>query len=234
MNVNISSKKRVLEHDDIDEKISNNNNKKKQRASCDEISGLRLIPDFISEDEEAKLIKLLDKDFASNWSNELSRRVQHYGYHYDYKKRSLDQINCKPIPKEFAFIQDRLTPAHFDKRPDQLIVNEYYAGQGINAHIDHKKSFGDQICSLSLGLECMMVFKTNKHDCNREVWIKLPRRSLLMMEGEARHEWTHEIPKLSGKRPNSEENQFVPEPRRISFTWRNVKKSDRVVVVDEE
>ncbi len=40
------------------------------------VSGLLWEPDFISKDEENKLIEELDKN---EWNTELKRRVQHYG-----------------------------------------------------------------------------------------------------------------------------------------------------------
>lgn len=41
---------------------------------------------------------------------------------------------------------------------DQLIVNEYEPGQGINPHIDNIKLFKSDIASLSLGSDCIMIF----------------------------------------------------------------------------
>lgn len=41
---------------------------------------------------------------------------------------------------------------------DQLIINEYQPGQGINPHIDNVKLFAEPIVSLSLGSECIMEF----------------------------------------------------------------------------
>ena len=46
-----------------------------------DISGLQYIPDFIARDEESALIANIDEQ---PWLNDLKRRVQHYGYKYDY------------------------------------------------------------------------------------------------------------------------------------------------------
>ena len=48
-------------------------------------------------------------------------------------------------------VRDGLMPA----APDQLIVNEYPAGSGIPAHVDHA-AFDDTIVSVSLGSSCVM------------------------------------------------------------------------------
>lgn len=46
--------------------------------------GAKLISDWISPADEAALIAFLD---AGDWSGELKRRVQHFGYRYDYRAR---------------------------------------------------------------------------------------------------------------------------------------------------
>ena len=53
------------------------------------IAGLTYLPHFITDEEQMKIIALLDK---AEWSGELSRRVQHYGFKYDYKRGALTRI----------------------------------------------------------------------------------------------------------------------------------------------
>lgn len=48
----------------------------------DDIPGLHFWPNFVDCDTEQCL--LLDID-ANEWSSQLKRRVQHYGYTYNYK-----------------------------------------------------------------------------------------------------------------------------------------------------
>jgi alkylated DNA repair dioxygenase AlkB len=87
--------------------------------------------------------------------------VQHYGWRYDYRERRVtEEMRLGPLP-------DWLLPAaeavgdlpEFDRRPDQVIVNEYLPGQGISAHVDCEPCFGPAIASLSLGGEVEMVFR---------------------------------------------------------------------------
>jgi hypothetical protein len=49
------------------------------------ISGLQYCPNFITAEEEQALIEIIDQQ---TWLNDLKRRVQHYGYKYDYKARA--------------------------------------------------------------------------------------------------------------------------------------------------
>ena len=51
------------------------------------VPGLTYLPNFLSEVEEDELFELIDKQM---WSEELKRRVQHYGWRYDYKARQID------------------------------------------------------------------------------------------------------------------------------------------------
>ena len=45
------------------------------------IPGLQYIPDYISASQEKYLIDIID---SQDWLTDISRRVQHYGYKYDY------------------------------------------------------------------------------------------------------------------------------------------------------
>ena len=62
---------------------------------------------------------------------------------------------------------------------DQMIVNEYEPGQGINPHIDNTTLFRDTIVSVSLGSPTVMVFEKDK----KKTEFILKRRVALIMEG---------------------------------------------------
>ena len=49
------------------------------------IPGLIYISNYISPATAKSLLEIIDQQ---PWLNELKRRVQHYGYRYDYKKRA--------------------------------------------------------------------------------------------------------------------------------------------------
>ena len=60
------------------------------------ISGLRYIPNFISAAQSAELLERIDKQ---DWQAELRRRVQHYGYIYDYRSRTISRdMRLGPLP----------------------------------------------------------------------------------------------------------------------------------------
>ena len=74
--------------------------------------------------------------------------------------------------------------------PDQLVVNEYPAGEGIEAHID-APLFTDTIVSISLGSSSIMEFTTESGDREEQF---LEPMSALVIAGEARSGWKHQIP----------------------------------------
>ena len=58
--------------------------------------GAIYINNFLSPGEEADITRLLDE---GRWNSDLKRRVQHFGYRYDYKARAVTQVSyLGPLP----------------------------------------------------------------------------------------------------------------------------------------
>ncbi|MGL4420373.1 MAG: alpha-ketoglutarate-dependent dioxygenase AlkB [Gemmataceae bacterium] len=174
--------------------------------------GLIYIPNFMPAAEQKELLAAIDK---GEWSQELRRRVQHYGYRYDYKARQVDRsMRLGTLPD---FVQNVLIQLqmHVAIRCDfdQLIVNEYLPGQGIAAHIDCEPCFDEQIAIISLGWAYEMEFQ-NVHSRSTST-LMLATGSLLVLSGPARYEWTHQI------RPRFKD-RGVSRQRRVSLTFRKV------------
>ena len=180
------------------------------------VNGLRYVPDFVTTEEHDRLLREID---ANEWRDDLSRRVQHYGYRYDYKARSVDySMRIGELPLWAAEIGQRLLTEHyFTEMPDQVIVNEYEPGQGISKHIDCEPCFTGIIASLSLGSACTMNF-TNKVS-GEVVPVFLELRSLVVLKGEARYQWMHGIPP---RKKDVVAGCPRPRLRRVSLTFRKV------------
>ena len=122
-----------------------------------DIPGLVYEPNFLDEEHERRLVDWIDKQ---RWSSDLKRRVQHYGWRYDYKARGVDPSNrlgeLPPLLAELArrLYESRLVP----QMPDQIIINEYTVGQGITPHVDAPGSFADGIATISLLESWEMTF----------------------------------------------------------------------------
>jgi alkylated DNA repair dioxygenase AlkB len=180
------------------------------------IEGLRYVPDFVTLEEQDRLLRQID---AGEWRADLRRRVQHYGYRYDYKSRSVDySMRLGELPPWAAELAGKLlAESYFNELPDQVIVNEYEPGQGISNHIDCEPCFTGVIASLSLGSECVMNF-TNK-ESGLVIPVLLEPCSLVVLQGPARYEWMHGIP---ARKSDEIAGRTLRRSRRVSLTFRKV------------
>ncbi|WP_343558106.1 alpha-ketoglutarate-dependent dioxygenase AlkB [Sphingobacterium sp.] len=180
------------------------------------ILGLLYIPNFITRIEEKNLLSAIN---GEEWLNDLKRRVQHYGYKYDYRARSLNySMYLGDLPNWSIPLTKRILNKHFsDENPDQLIVNEYLPGQGIANHVDCQPCFGETIFSLSLGSACVMDFV--HVESKRIISLMLEPRSLLVMSDEARYKWTHGI---AARKSDDYRGKSYNRQTRVSLTFRKV------------
>lgn len=181
-----------------------------------EIKGLQYIPSFITRSEEINLIGAINSE---PWLDDLKRRVQHYGYKYDYRARSLNySMFLGNLPVWVYPILRKIRHRNIiHEDADQLIVNEYLPGQGIANHVDCQPCFGETIFSLSLGSTCVMDFINIE---TKEVKsILLEPRSLIVMSDEARYKWSHGI---SGRKSDVYRGKTISRTTRISLTFRKV------------
>ncbi len=180
------------------------------------VSGLYYCHDYVTIDEEGGLIETIDRQ---PWITDLKRRVQHYGYRYNYTQRRVEpDMFLGPLPQWAEELARRLhRDGYVAQVPDQLIINEYEPGQGISSHIDCVPCFGDTILSISLGSPCVMTFTQTQQDA--QVAVLLEPRGLVVMQGEARHVWKHGIPP---RKTDIYRGQRVERRRRLSLTFRNI------------
>jgi len=184
------------------------------------VPGLFIQENIITPEVETEIINWLD---TKPWSNALSRRTQHYGYIYDYK-----QTNLEPGEKFDGWIitlSQFLLNNKIMEKCDQVIINEYNRGQGIAKHIDGLRGnrpniFGPVIVSISLNEDTNFIFRNTKSRDVTNVYV--PKRSILVMMGDSRYTWTHEIPKLSTVNRNGELIKKNENYRRISLTFRSI------------
>lgn len=153
------------------------------------ISGLSIIENFLSEEEEREILSILpppDKKTGGGRSD-----IKRYGRKV-YPNAHIQDT----LPEWSNFLADRLVSGGFLKeRPTHLTLNKYNISATIEPHIDSKDS-GEVISIISLGFEATMVF-TKK---NERVEIILPPRSLTLMGGESRWDFKHQILPVRGLR----------------------------------
>jgi alkylated DNA repair dioxygenase AlkB len=162
---------------------------------ADRPAGLEYWPDFISADEERKLIdaiRTLPLQPFQFGAYEGKRQVVSFGYHYDYSTKRLGR--AQPIP---AWLQAPATKIERFRGlpPDAIghvLCTAYDVGVGIGWHRD--KAHFDQVFGLSLGSSCRFRFRRKSADRWQRYTLDAQPRSLYLMTGEARHVWEHSIP----------------------------------------
>ncbi|KFD62438.1 hypothetical protein M514_10706, partial [Trichuris suis] len=190
-------------------------------ASCPE--GLILVSDFVTDSQEQDLSKLVESYAASCYCLG-KRKVLHFGYNFLYSTNEPDISKPaeQPIPPLCLELTKRMRSLHLiEQLPNQLTVNFYEPGQGIPLHFDSSPFIGKEIVSLSLNGDIVMDFVKPLTNCHYS--LLLPRRSLLIMTGQARYEWKHGIaPRKYDVLPNG---MLLRRSLRVSFTFRYVSDS---------
>lgn len=186
--------------------------------------------DFISVEEESILLKTIYEN-NSKWQTRFTdRRMQTYGY--QYLKGSTGLVEVDPVPSEFHSLLRKIQELT-GQITNQMTVNEYEPGMGIDSHYDHRKLFGNKICGLTLSSGCNFILKqlpTEK--CKEEdsvlegkdkdnIIVKyLEPRSLYVMSDEHRYDWTHQIKKVHY---DEVDGQIIRRKTRVSCTFRTVE-----------
>lgn len=184
-----------------------------------EISGLHYLPGFLTPIQQNDALSHI---FDAEWMYDLERRVQHYGWRYDYRAKNIARdMHIGFLPSWLNNIAKRLyhETELFDDVPDQAIVNEYEAGQGIAMHVD-RKCFGKAIATISLGDAWKMDFRPLGGAKDETKQILLEEGSALVLVGEARDRWLHGIPRR--KRERCANGDWRERRLRVSLTFRTV------------
>ncbi len=169
---------------------------------------------------------LNNKEWKGISISETGRKVQQYGYEYNYvTRKGSDYKKINPIPDILLSIQQvglNLVEPIVDKevfeecKLNQCIVNKYESKQGISAHID-KESFGPVIVCFTLGSGTAITFSKNGEVIEKYV----EPNSVYIMTGESRYNWKHEIKsRLTDKMGDNK----IRRSTRISVTFRTVSE----------
>eukprot|EP01122_Echinamoeba_exundans_P005723 TRINITY_DN15881_c0_g1_i1.p1 TRINITY_DN15881_c0_g1~~TRINITY_DN15881_c0_g1_i1.p1 ORF type:complete len:114 (-),score=2.20 TRINITY_DN15881_c0_g1_i1:39-380(-) len=98
-----------------------------------QISGLRIVKDFISKEEEEVLLQRIND---AVWEEDLRRKVQQYGFRFQHKSHSIKEY-LGPLPPWCSDVTQRLVDQGlFTELPDQIIINHYLPGQGLLPNVD--------------------------------------------------------------------------------------------------
>ena len=182
------------------------------------IQGLYYYNGFLDEHAQRALIDCID---TNPWRADLERRVQHYGWRYDYRTKTVTpDMDLGPLPYWVDEVATRLYTETklFDRVPDQAIVNEYQPGQGIALHAD-RQCFGDTIATLSLGDDWETRLRPVRGTAREDRRIMLARGSVLILTADSRSRWMHGIDRRrTEKSPRGQRGRR----RRLSLTFRTM------------
>ena len=174
--------------------------------------GLIYIDNFISLEEETSLLEMVDR---GKWRETRHRNMQAYGFQYLKGEHHMALHKVEPIPEAALSIIDRIREYNKDLFFNQMTVNRYLPGQGIDAHYDHIERFGDAIAGLTLGSGSTIIFEGNGEV--EELYLKA--RSLYIMSGKYRYKMTHKIRKVHYDNVDGVE---IKRGVRTSLTFRSV------------
>jgi alkylated DNA repair dioxygenase AlkB len=178
------------------------------------MTGLTLFPNFITDEMEQELIREID---SQTWVVDYDRRLQYYGYRNELEK----PYDLIPFPVAMPSLIRQLSEELVQKdiihlQPDQVIINEYSAGEGIRPHKD-RNYFENQICGVNLGSGIMMRYiKITGGDV---VDVYMPPRAIYVMQDDARYKWNHSIPP---RKKDIVDGVPLLRQRRLSITYRKV------------
>ncbi|KAF0896178.1 hypothetical protein E2562_019668 [Oryza meyeriana var. granulata] len=183
------------------------------------VKGLWLCAAFLSADEQSRLLTAIRREgwftdahnqamrFGDlpSWAVELSAVIHEaicvgdVNASCGVELKNEDEDAC-PLPSDLLW-----------RKPlfDQLIANRYKPGEGICAHVDLMR-FDDGIAIVSLESPCVMHFSRAEqevvvcdtlesgHAESTKIPVYLNPGSLVLMSGDARYLWKHEINRKPG------------------------------------
>ena len=179
--------------------------------------GFSYYEEFISEAEEAQLLKEIDgiELIALQFQGyQAKRKTASFGDDWHFESRQLSR--GKDIPPAFAWLIERVAQKCFITSIEfsELLVTEYPIVAVINWHRDAPPF--DIIAGISLLSDCQFRFRPHEKAMQGRksiLSLTVKRRSLYIIKDEARTEWEHST-------------NAVKTPR-YSITLRTLKKELR-------
>lgn len=181
--------------------------------------GVFIKSEFLSQEEETQLITALD---FLPWSlSQSGRRKQNFGPKCNFKKKKLNLGDFNGFPKSTQFVQEKFSTVDLMKgyQTIEQCTLEYdpKRGASIDPHIDDCWIWGNRIVTVNLLSDSVLTMTPYRGDMtkynlqfvpekyvhthpaddikedNIAVRIPMPRRSLLIIYGQARYWWEHMV-----------------------------------------
>ncbi|XP_039612552.1 alpha-ketoglutarate-dependent dioxygenase alkB homolog 4 [Polypterus senegalus] len=187
-----------------------------QEALSFSFPGIILLKDFVSEEEEMELVRLMD---LSDWKKSQSGRFkQDYGPKVNFKKQKVKVGSFSGLPSFSQNVIERMKkwPILCGFQPVEQCNLDYHPSRGsaIDPHFDDNWLWGERLVSLNLLSPTTLSMSSDFDDLisvsvghmsdehqtvqnlpasKIKVRIHLPQRSLVVVYGDARFKWMHAI-----------------------------------------
>jgi alkylated DNA repair dioxygenase AlkB len=189
--------------------------------SSEPIPGLQLFHDFITEDEENHILAELDGTLYPEtflpW--QFSRfngpnQGKRWGVHCNLRDRRVGHAEnaMPPFFNNILLPKLRRIVAMKGCIPNEANAIDYNRTRGdcLQDHVDDRQLSKEPIANLSIAGDCYMTFINQKKVvCSEPIRVFLPRRTLQVLTGNARYDYSHGI-----------RNQDLLDDRRVSVTMR--------------
>ncbi|KAM7373936.1 hypothetical protein PAMP_006620 [Pampus punctatissimus] len=164
-------------------------------------SGVFLRQNFISEEEEEELIHSMDQEV---WNQSQSgRRKQDFGPKVNFKKRKVRVGRFSGLPalsqKLVLRMQQEPNLAGFQPVEQCNLDYDPERGSAIDPHLDDSWLWGERLVTINMLSDTTLTMSLEQGLPEAglaeevRVAVHLPRRSLVVLYGEARHRWKHAI-----------------------------------------
>uniref|UniRef100_A0A3P9A0E7 AlkB homolog 4, lysine demthylase n=1 Tax=Esox lucius TaxID=8010 RepID=A0A3P9A0E7_ESOLU len=162
--------------------------------------GIFLWDNFVSEEEERELITNMDLDA---WKvSQSGRQKQDFGPKVNFKKRKVRLGDFCGLPAISRNLVLRMSqePVLAGFQPVEQCNLDYrpQRGSSIDPHLDDTWLWGERLVTINLLSDTTLTMSleqglTELGQGEVRVSVHLPRRSLVVVYGEARHRWKHAI-----------------------------------------
>jgi DNA oxidative demethylase len=162
--------------------------------------GFLFVPDFLSEAEQADLLRelvALEYHHDTFRGVRLKRSYAQFGYAYISTGRRLEAVAEMP-PWLIAVVARALPYCPEDTEFNQCIVTRYPAGAGIGWHTDAPR-FGESIVGVTLGGSGQFQLRRYRSE---EIAYELEAEpgSMYLMHGPARWDYQHQVVPVESER----------------------------------
>lgn len=198
------------------------------------IEGIYVKEEVISpEEEEFITTKIDEKEWIHSQSG---RRKQDFGPRVNFKKKKVSVGSFEGLPSYIKSVWERIKSEHqeilSDFLPVELCNLEYdpRRGSSIEPHFDDFWVWGDRLVTINYLSRTILTLTQSEDESlkDKEVLIIMNRRSLLVLSGEARNIWKHEV-----KRKDVINRRIATTLRELSLQFLPSKDRESGYDVDE-